>query len=174
MNPQQVKEESLQVRKEMKKHLGRDLPLDGRMGAWSPLEVFHHVLLVNQLSLNILERLFSRAKDLPENHPLTLWPVREELGVFPLERAFSVPAFTGTDPDRLVTLETLEALEKEEAEKYASLLDKSSPYDCSGLIFPHPLMGRMNFYKWIYFGVVHERLHLEKLIGDLELNESSK
>jgi hypothetical protein len=35
------------------------------------------------------------------------------------------------------------------------------------IAFPHPLAGKLNFYEWLAFGGIHERLHLTQLQSDV-------
>ena len=158
--------ERTQVRLELKAALGRKLPTDGRIGAWSPGEVFHHILLTNQSSQNLLSRLFAKAKNLPLD-PLVDWPVRPELRDFPQDKAFSIVAFPGTEPEFGLGGKDLESIEIRVDAGFRELLELTSRFRLEALSFPHPLAGRMNFYEWLVFGVVHERLHLDLLLKDL-------
>lgn len=138
-----------------------------RAEAWTPREVLHHVLLVDESTANLLERLLSKAKDLsprPSDEP---WPVRAELMDFPLDTAFSVPAFPGTEPQRSVSDRALTELEASNQRRHEALADQASRLQLDRVSFPHPLAGRLNFYEWLAFGGIHEKLHLVQLRQDV-------
>ena len=156
----------LQVRTDFKNILWQRLPLDSRDGAWTPVEAFHHVLRTNQSSQALLARLFGKAKDLPVT-PNDVWPVRAELQNFPRSEAFSIKAFPGTEPDLNASMQSLEALEASLENDLGELLDLSVRFRLETLSFPHPLAGRLNFYEWLVFGVVHEKMHLDQVLLDL-------
>ena len=132
----------------------------GSEGRWSARMVYHHVLLAESGALSLLERLVEKAGTLPEVAIEGPMPVREELFSFDLVRAMSVPAARGTEPDPDVLDSELRELETSTEERYASLLELGKKRDLRSVSFPHPLAGRMNFYEWLAFGLVHEELHL--------------
>lgn len=138
-----------------------------RADAWTPREVLHHVLLVDASTANLLERLLSKAKDLSSRAPDEPWPVRAELMDFPLDTAFSVPAFPGTEPQRSVSDKALAELESSNERRHEALADQASRLQLDRVSFPHPLAGRLNFYEWLAFGGIHERLHLTQLRQDV-------
>jgi len=154
------------LRSRLREHLGRSLKPGIRPDAWTPAEVLHHVLLVDASTADLMERLASRAGN-PGPRGTEPWPVRAELMDFPLDTAFSVPAFRGTEPKRSISTKALDSLEKEVGTRLASLAAKASARTLDDVAFPHPLAGKLNFYEWLVFGGVHERLHLTQLENDL-------
>ena len=161
-------EERTAVRRSLKALLPRLLPAGARNEAWTPAQVFHHVLLANLGSWNLLERLAAKASKAPPRTAGLEWPVRPELLVFPEQTAFSVEAFSGTAPDKSVTLAELEEMESFENEQSSVLARSAESLDLSRLGFRHPLAGAMNFYEWLCFCTVHEKLHWQRLVADLK------
>ena len=49
------------------------------------------------------------------------------------------------------------------------LAEAAGRYRCESIVFPHPLVGRMNFYEWLAFALFHERAHIRRLENDLGL-----
>lgn len=155
------------LRTRLRATLGRGLRPGLRADAWTPREVLHHILLVDASTAALMERLAKKAEPLEERPADEPWPVRDELMDFPLDTAFSVPAFRGTEPDRSVSAKALEALEREVGERLLALAALASSRRLEGSHFPHPLAGRLNFYEWLMFGGVHEKLHLTQLESDI-------
>lgn len=139
-----------------------------RADAWTPRQVFHHVLLVDASAADLLERLLVKAGPLSDRDPQEPWPVRAELMDFPLDTAFSVPAFRGTDPKAEISDKVLRDLEATTMARQTALAERAQQSHLEGVSFPHPLAGRLNFYEWILFGGVHERLHLTQLKWDVD------
>ena len=159
-------EERHLVRAELKSLLKHVLPPEVRKDAWTPKEVLHHILVANRGSLHLLERLYSRGSDFSARVSGS-WPVREELLDFSEQRAFSVGAFPGTEPDRTVTNDVMQEMEALEDEKFQTLGTAADSLELQRLGFRHPLAGTLNFYEWLCFCTVHERLHLARLKKDL-------
>jgi len=145
------------------------LPLKSglRADAWTPRQVLHHVLLVDASSADLLERLQAKAGKLPERDRHAPWSFRAELMDFPLDTAFSVPAFRGTEPKADVSDRVLRELEVRTTERHAKLAEQADRYRYDAVTFPHPLAGKLNFYEWLVFGGIHESLHLTQLQRDI-------
>lgn len=156
-----------ELRARLRSHLGQPLISGIRADAWTPEEVLHHVLLVDASAADLLERLVAKVKVLEPRDPLVEWPVRQELMDFPLDTAFSVPAFRGTEPKRGMSIPVLQSLEATVQERHRVLVEKGTRYRLDEVTFPHPLAGKMNFYEWLVFGGIHEGLHLTHLENDL-------
>ena len=138
-----------------------------RPEAWTPRQVFHHVLLAESGSMGLLERLVAKAKELSERDAKEPWPIGQELLDFPLDTAFSIAAFRGTDPDENIPDKDLSALEDSVHSRHLALAELAQHKQLDGLAFPHPLAGKLNFYEWLAFGGIHERLHLLQLRRDV-------
>jgi hypothetical protein len=138
-----------------------------RADAWTPRQVLHHVLLVDASSADLLERLVSKAGAVSERDPGDPWPFHAELMDFPLDTAFSVPAFRGTEPKLDVSDRVLRDLEASTLRRHVSLAEHADRFRLEGVVFPHPLAGKLNFYEWLVFGGIHESLHLTQLKRDV-------
>jgi hypothetical protein len=160
------------IRHSLRFLLGASLGPGLRADAWTPFEVFHHVLLVEASSADLLERLAAKHKDAAERNPAEPWPIRQELLDFPRDTAFSVPAFRGTEPKANVTLQALDALEESTWARHEALADLAQWKRFDDVSFPHPLAGKLNFYEWLAFGGIHERLHVVQLGRDIMSSRS--
>jgi hypothetical protein len=143
------------------------LSVDGRSDAWSSREVLHHVLLVDSTTADLLDRLLKKAGELTPRDPNLPWPFRDVLMDLPLDTAFSVPAFRGTEPQAKVSDKTLEKLQREVGARHEALAERAHQVQLDAIAFPHPLAGKLNFYEWLVFGGIHERLHLTQLELDV-------
>ena len=128
---------------------------------WSPAEILSHLLQVEEMIDSILQRMIERAErknEIPSEPPPGDIPVAGEI-----DKAkpgfLSVPAFRGTEPkpgmDRDGMLQSL-AVAHEKTKKHLAF---AGSHDLRNLLFPHPLLGRLNFYEWLVFLAVHEEVH---------------
>lgn len=140
-----------------------------RDGAWTPRQVFHHVLLVDAGTADLLEKLSSKAGAVAPRNPDQPWPFREVLMDFPLDTAFSVPAFKGTEPKADVADRILRQLAESNLQRHTALASRAQRSSYDSIEYPHPLAGRLNFYEWLVFGGIHESLHLQQLRQDVAL-----
>lgn len=154
------------TRQELRSLLHTPLPFGTRQDAWTPREVLHHVLKAEAGTLPLFERFASKAG---AAHPRNdgPWTIREELFSFSLDRAMSVPPFKDTDPDASVADADLDSLSSSSRWRLEEFADLGDRLDLVHLAYPHPLAGKLNYYEWLVFGVVHEWLHLRRLKSDL-------
>lgn len=169
MNRLDLINERKSFRGDFNKIITLKLPADARDEAWTPIEVFYHVILANRNIQKILQRLISKSKNPEEDFEFPVWPVKKELIDFPIEKAFSIDAVPGTEPDKYILIENLWKMENSINEEFDSLLDYASKYNCESLDFSHPLLGKLNFYEWLYFETLHESYHLKRLKNDLRI-----
>lgn len=168
MNLKQWKDWRAGLRAELKGLVGRPLPRGHRVEAWTARQVLHHLFLSDRGTAALLERLLAKAGPGAARGPGD-WPVRPELLDFPLDTAFSVPAFRGTEPRARVSDRELTALEDDVVPRLLALAEAADGRDLEPTKFPHPLAGPLNFYEWLVFGGVHDGLHLRQLKDDLGL-----
>lgn len=166
MNKTQWLEYRTGTRQELRGFLHASLPHKAREEAWTPREVLHHVLRTEVTTLPLFERFSTKAGG-ASPRKAEPWNIREELFSFSLDRAMSIPAFHNTDPDPAVTDDVLDSLSASNMRCFDEFADLGDRMDLSHLVFPHPLAGKLNFYEWLVFGVVHEWLHLRRLKSDL-------
>jgi hypothetical protein len=132
---------------------------------WSPAEILSHLLKVEEMIDSILQRMIERAErknEIPSAPPPGDIHVTGEI-----DKArpgfLSVPAFKGTEPrpgmDRDEMLRSL-ASAHEKTQKHLAF---AGSHDLRGLLFPHPLLGRLNFYEWLVFLAVHEEVHAAEI-----------
>jgi hypothetical protein len=138
-----------------------------RDGAWTPVQVLEHVLLTEQSIITLLKRLRKKARNIPPREPGAEWPVRQELTGDYGPGAMVVAPFSGTEPEGQLDDAQLKELGEANSSELQELMDFADTHEVSGISFPHPYVGRLNFYKWLIFSAVHERLHIEHLSKDL-------
>ncbi|HTZ18399.1 MAG TPA: hypothetical protein VMB78_08165 [Dissulfurispiraceae bacterium] len=157
-----------QVRVEMKGCLPAKLRPETRNVAWTPLQVFHHVLLADVSIVKLLNRLLEKNKDIPQRtSPNFIWPIRREFIEYPFDKAFSVEATKGTEPNQSVAENEITELESISEAGFSLLAELSSKLLLDEISFPHRLLGTLNFYEWLVFSTLHEELHTKRLILDL-------
>jgi uncharacterized damage-inducible protein DinB len=64
----------------------------------------------------------------------------------------------------LTKSELLEAL-KQSRQAVLDAIAPAGDYDLSGVKWPHPALGEINFYQWILFIGKHEQRHLNQILG---------
>jgi hypothetical protein len=133
-------------------------------GIWSPGEILYHLYLSETGITTLLDKQVARARKRnlgldPEDSSLL-----GSLDHFALEKAetkVKAPsrALPQKDIKKKEMIELLQNSRKELLEK----ISEASPYNLSELEFPHPLLGRMDMYRWILFIGKHEERHTNQL-----------
>jgi hypothetical protein len=133
---------------------------------WSALMVLDHLRILDEQVATVVERLASRARKSGGSAPPAEITGLKELDRYEdgVMNAPSVPGMEPRDPapatvmvDATVARTTL-----------FSVLDDVWTVDCRERRFPHPLLGAMNAYEWLYFVAVHERGHHRHLQAILQ------
>ncbi len=138
-----------------------------RSGAWTPAQVLEHILLTEKSIIALLSRLKVKAKSPEVRESGKPWPIRAELLTDFGPGAMEVPAFNGTEPAGSMSPDDLREFSKLNTAALQDLMDFADAHEVSDVSFPHPYVGRMNFYEWLVFSAVHERLHIDSLKADL-------
>lgn len=129
---------------------------------WSAGEVAAHLAVVENSVVAVLRRLLEQAKEGGEAQ-------REEEGTEEYEATLPpLPAERIDAPQRFIPENVLPknaAVEALAASRRAILeaIDESRPFDLRGAIFPHRILGDLNFYQWILFVGAHERRHIGQI-----------
>jgi len=158
-----------QVRAEMRSCLSAKLRPDARTNAWSPVQVFHHVLLADVSIIKLLNRLIEKYSDIPRRtSPQFIWPIRSEFAAFPFDKALLVEATKGTEPNPDIGENEIKELETISEAGFSALDEPMRKLLLDEVSFPHRLMGTLNFYEWLAFSTLHEELHLKQIVPDLQ------
>jgi DinB superfamily len=127
---------------------------------WSVSQVLEHIQLVDFNVARLLGRLSSRARDRDRLSPADMVnvPVNTRLSQG-IPRYDAVPAFPGTEPTGGFSLSEIRDSLEDSRTQLMDLVAVGREFDCSKLVAPHPTVGRLNYYEWIYLVVEHDRLH---------------
>ncbi len=134
--------------------------------SWSALQVLDHVQLVELKVVLLLERLSSRAMD---RHRLELAdmidvPANVALSEF-IPRYDSIPAYPATEPATDRSLSEIQDRLDESRAQLLKLAKIGRDHDCSRLIAPHPVAGRLNYYEWVCLVAEHDRVHADQIVS---------
>ena len=134
--------------------------------SWSVLQVLDHVQLVELRVVQLLERLSSRAlsRGRLELAEMVDVPVNVALSEF-IPRYDSIPAFPGTEPTADWSLSEIQDRLDESHAQLLKLAKIGRDHDCSRLITPHPVAGRLNYYEWVCLVAEHDRVHTEQIVS---------
>jgi len=133
-------------------------------GGWSVGEVLHHLLLMETSVTRLLERQVTRAVGRGAAQETSTASMLGSLDQFAVETA----------PDRIVApqgflpargmgkQELLDGLAASR-ETLLRVTDRAGSIDLAQLLFPHPVLGRLNMYQWVLYIGQHELRHLHQI-----------
>ncbi len=130
---------------------------------WSAGEVAAHLAVVENSVAAVLRRLLEHGKERGEKEEREEEGRKEDDVTLP-----PLPAERIDAPQRFIpenVLPKTAAVEALAASRRAILeaIDASRPFDLRGAIFPHRILGDLNFYQWILFVGAHERRHIGQI-----------
>lgn len=155
------------IRNDLLSMLHTHLPAGTRPDAWTPRQVFHHVLKVDRSIVGLLEKFVAKAEGALPREAGKPWLVKKSVLEISGEKAMAIPPSEKAVPDPVVTGVDLDFLSATTTMSLDELADLGDRLDLGHFTFPHPLTGPMNFYEWLVFACVHESLHVQRLKGDL-------
>jgi uncharacterized damage-inducible protein DinB len=132
-------------------------------GSWSISTIVHHLAITDEANAKFTSRIL-RGKDAlpadgsPDSSLVNcLDDVRERLG----QDRFKAPEFVTPHEDAPIS----ESLARMQVSRGRMLenLDQLSPYDLSGVTWPHPFAGEMNAYQWFLMAGAHESRHTSQI-----------
>jgi hypothetical protein len=129
-------------------------------GAWSAGQVMHHIVLVEGAVQAVLSRLADRA---PEGPPQAGGQAPVALPAEIRDAITSRPAFPGTEPTTGLPAARLLRELAESRSRTREIAGRAALRDMSHGRFPHPFLGRMDFYQWVLFLAEHETGHVEQV-----------
>lgn len=134
--------------------------------SWSALQVLDHVQIAERNIVLLLDRLSSRARGRGrlEFADMIDVPVNVTLSKF-IPRYDSIPAFPGTEPATDRSLSEIQDRLDESRAQLLKLAKIGRDHDCSRLITPHPVAGRLNYYEWLCLVAEHDRVHTEQIVS---------
>jgi hypothetical protein len=136
------------------------LDAHGGDGAWSAGQVMHHLVLVESAVQAVLSRLADRA---PEGPPQAGGQAPVALPADISDAITSRPAFPGTEPTPGLPAARLLRELAESRARTREIAGRAALRDMSHGRFPHPFLGRMDFYQWVLFLAEHETGHVEQV-----------
>lgn len=133
--------------------------------AWSVSDVLHHLALSEEASAKLMSLMSKRV------HEESVGPDPDPDGSV-LRSLDDVVADAddrkATAPDRVTPLSHVPAAEcraRLEASRRNILakIEELSPFDLTGLTFPHPFFGELDVYQWLLITGWHERRHTRQI-----------
>lgn len=130
---------------------------------WSAGEVAAHLAIVENSVAAVLRRLLGQGKERGEKEERKEEGREEDHVTLP-----PLPAERIDAPQRFLPENVLPksaALETLAASRTALLaaVEESRSFDLRNAIFPHRILGDLNFYQWILFVGAHERRHIGQI-----------
>jgi hypothetical protein len=137
---------------------------------WSAGEIVDHLALVEAAVEKLLARLIERA--CKRDGGVTrgagpAGPIRLPADVASNITAF--PVFPAAAPRHGLPAAVLLRQLADHREDLLARAREGGRFDMSGCSFPHPALGRLDFYQWLQFVVEHERGHtrqMDEMLGE--------
>lgn len=140
---------------------------------WSVGEVLHHLILVDMANKALLNRLVEREKKHAGKAACggDAASVQNDPVVLPKDIANLIttfPVFSGASPQQGLERNYLLKQLKQTRAAIMKIAEATVGNNMSNLSFPHPVLGRLDFYQWLLFLSEHERGHTKQIIEILE------
>lgn len=141
-----------------------DLDTSSSTGGWSAGEILHHLQLIELSVSRLIGRLLEQAAQGSLGPDPRTDSVLGSLDQFSIEISpqKSVTPTPFTPQKGYAKQVLLDGLAGSRAALLA-LVEKAGAFDLSRLIFPHPVLGRMDGYQWLLFVAQHELRHLHQI-----------
>lgn len=133
-------------------------------GEWSIVEILHHLYLTETQVTQLLERQVERARQRgigPDPDDESLITSLDQYFLDGATTKIKAPLRSVPQQD-IKKLKIIELL-KDSREKFLDTISRASPYNLSELVFPHPVIGRLNMYQWILMVGKHEARHTHQI-----------
>jgi hypothetical protein len=133
-------------------------------GQWSIGEILHHLVLMENLVMALLEKQVPRAKERGVGADPHTGSLIHSLDQFSIETVTDkLTAPQSVAPARGLTRAELLSLLADSRAKLLRANSQTDGIDLSQMHFPHPAFGRLDMYQWILFVGKHERRHTEQI-----------
>jgi hypothetical protein len=129
-------------------------PAEGR---WSVAEILEHIGIIDT---NITRLWRDKSASAPEAEGEIA--VSVDLSRV-LDRSTRVQAREVVTPTGKLDWKSAYAEAEQARQKLREALIEADGSDVSGIVLPHPLLGRMNLYQWILFLGAHEKRHSDQI-----------
>ena len=131
---------------------------------WSIGEILHHVRLIEDTAVRVMKKLVERAEMSgvgPDPGGGSVLHSLDELRIETVVTPISAPASVA--PTRgLPARQLLDELAVSRDAMMKSL-EMCSRFDMTGLLFPHPVFGKLDAYQWALFAAKHEERHRRQI-----------
>lgn len=140
---------------------------------WSVGEVLHHLILVDMAAKAILNRLVERGKKQAGKTAFgdDAASAQHDPVVLPkdvVNLVTTIPVFSGASPQQGLERNYLLKQLSETRTAIMQIAESAGRTSLSNLSFPHPALGRLDFYQWLLFLSEHERGHTQQIVDLLE------
>lgn len=127
--------------------------------SWSAGHVVSHLCVVERNALGYADRVIRKTA-----RPVTFFQ-RFHLPIALVEsRVMKRKAPTAVAPVELTCKETMIAELRSVRERTLAFLEETHGRDLSGYVWPHPFLGRLNFYEWFTFIAAHQIRHTKQIV----------
>ncbi|MGD2092779.1 MAG: DinB family protein [Candidatus Aminicenantes bacterium] len=129
-------------------------------GQWSVGEILHHIYILENQVTKLLEKQVEKAKKRGIGPDLNTESLIKSLDRFAFETAETkLKAPSSVEPRQGIEKKKLIELLQHSRTALLEIVSAAGSYDLSELIFPHPILGRLNMYEWILLIGKHDDRH---------------
>jgi hypothetical protein len=131
---------------------------------WSIGEILHHLRLIEESVVRVIQKLVEKAEKSGVGPDPGDGSVLHSLDRFNIEAAVDrISAPASVAPTRGIPARDLrEGLAGSRA-ALMKALDECSRFDMREILFPHPVVGRIDAYQWALFVAKHEERHRRQI-----------
>ena len=129
-------------------------------GQWSVGEILHHIYLLEILVTKLLAKQVEKAKKRgigPDPNDESLIHSFDRVALETTGKKLKAPSSVG--PQQGIEKKKLMELLQHARAAFLDIVSEAGSYDLSELIFPHPFLGRLNMYEWIFLIGKHDDRH---------------
>ena len=132
-------------------------------GQWSVGEVLDHLYRIEQSVARLFEKLVARAREkgLAADEAPDAVVTFDQFEARVTGRKLVAPE--GMQPAAGLDSTALHQNLRDSRVRLLEAVAEAAPFDLSGLVFPHPILGRLNLYEWLLFVAYHEAHHLRQI-----------
>jgi hypothetical protein len=138
-------------------------------GKWSAGEIIHHIYIVEKGITRLIAKQLGKAAQKGIGPDAETGSLIDSLDEFEIETVKTkVKAPAQSQPEKGVKKEELLKLLAEARKELENIYPEAGKFDLTQIIFPHPILGRINLYQWILFIAKHEERHINQIIKVIE------
>jgi hypothetical protein len=141
-----------------------DLEYSPSAEGWSIGEVLHHLRLIEESAVKVLEKLAARAEKTGLGPDPGTGSVIHSLDEFHIETTVDrISAPASVSPIRRIPArELLEGLAGSRTALIAAV-EHCARFDMTPIQFPHPVLGKLDAYQWALYVAKHEERHRRQI-----------